>query len=263
MINESDRVNLLGVNIWNVTYEETIQFVLNGIHKCTKPIAIYTPNVDFLVKSFKDESFKRILNNADMLIPDGKPLIWASKYLGNPLKMKIAGSTLFFKICKIAPSSNLRIFLLGGMDSVALKAKIELEKSYPGILITGAYSPKYEFEKDPSEIERILLMLKESKSDILFVGLGAPKQEFFISKYKSVYQIPVSIGIGASIDFAAKIKRMPPQWVKEMGLGWLWRLIEEPKRLWKRYLIEDMAFFYYIYLEGKRKKDLNKKLKIR
>lgn len=250
MIAPFDIVTMLGINICNVTYEETLDYVLNETKKGHHPISIFTPNVDFLVKSVKDQHFKEILNHAEMLVPDGKPLIWAS-YLtnSNPLKEKIAGSTLFFKICNLAPSNNLRIFLLGAPEGVAFKAKKELEKDYPGITITGTYSPKIGFEKNELEIQHIIKILKESNSDILFVGMGAPKQEYFISTYKSEYQIPVSIGVGASIDFAAKVKKMPPEWIKNMGFGWLWRLIEEPRRLWKRYLIEDMMFFYYLLLE--------------
>jgi N-acetylglucosaminyldiphosphoundecaprenol N-acetyl-beta-D-mannosaminyltransferase len=253
-------IKILGINICNVTYEETIDFILKGIKNNIRPISIYTPNVDFLVKAIKNKDFKTILNNADLLVPDGKPLIWASRYQGNPLKGKIAGSTLFFKICKLAPTHQLKIFLLGSLEGVAIKAKSELEKDYPGITITGVYSPKYGFEKDPAEVKNILEILKASNSDILFVGLGAPKQEIFIANYKATYEIPVSIGIGASIDFAAKIKRMPPQWIKDMGFGWLWRLAEEPSRLWKRYLIDDMKFFYYVFLETKKLRDYNTEL---
>ncbi len=239
-------IMLLGVKITNCTSAEVIQYCEESI--VSKKIKTYfTPNVDFLVKAQKDEQFKAVLNSSDVNFPDGKPLIWASKYFNTPIKEKVSGSSIFFRLCKLSVLKRYRIFLLGAAPGVASLAKYNLEKHYPGILISGVYSPSLNFENNQTEIDQILTMLKESHSDILVVGMGAPKQENFITKYKDVYQIPVSLGLGGTIDFAAGIQRMPPEWIKRSGLGWLFRLALNPRKFWKRYILEDLIFFKYIY----------------
>lgn len=242
-------VNILGISISNVNYSETLIKIENFLKSRDKYYAIFTPNTDFIIQAIKDKQFKNILNSADLLIPDGKPLVWASRFLGKPLKMKVSGSEVFFRICEKASTLGYKIFLMGAKDNVANKAKRNLEENYPGIKIVGTYSPPFGFEKNKKELHKIINMLLVSEADILIVGLGTPKQEKFIFSYKKNYRIPLSIGVGASIDFAAGTKKMPPRRIKKVGFAWLWRLLEEPKRLWKRYLIEDMKFFYYVFLQ--------------
>ncbi len=241
------KVNILSVNIDNINMDEAVLALQRFILEKKKQYSIFTPNVDFLIKAQFDNHFKNILNRADLLLSDGKPLIWASRFLGNKLSEKISGSSLFFKICSLSATKDYKIFLLGAEQGVASLAADNLKKRYNGLIIAGTYSPPFGFENNTAEVSKTLTILQQSKADILFVGMGAPKQEYFISKYKDEYQIPVSLGIGASIDFAAGIKKMPPEFIKNIGFAWLWRLLSEPKRLWKRYLIEDMRFFYYIF----------------
>ncbi len=237
---------LLGVKITNCTFDEVLAHCEESI--VSKKIKTYfTPNVDFLVKAQKDEYFKNILNSSDVNFPDGKPLIWVSRYLKTPLKEKVSGSSLFFKLCELSVLKGYRIFLLGAASGVAELAKKKLENKYPGIQISGVYSPSLGFEKNQAEIDQILTMLKASNSDILVVGMGAPKQEKFIQKYKNTYLIPVSLGLGGTIDFAAGAQKMPSEWIKRSGLGWLYRLILNPRKFWKRYILEDLVFFKYVY----------------
>ena len=218
------------------------------------PKAIFTPNVNFLVRAEKDDKFSKVLSESDFLVPDGKPLIWASRFLGTPLKEKVSGSSLFFELCKLAVEHGYTIFLLGAAPGVARMAKHKLEANFKGLQISGTYSPPYGFENNPSEIENINSILRNSKTDILVVGLGSPKQEYFIHENKSKYQIPLSLGLGASIDFAAGIKVVPPNILKNIGLAWLWRLIEEPRRLAGRYLVVDPSFFKLIWNQKLQKK---------
>jgi len=242
-------VDILGINISSVTIHEAIENIKKYIKYGNKNYKVYTPNTDFIVRSVKDIKFKNILNNSDLNIADGMPLVWMSRLLGAPIKEKVAGSDLVFKLCKTASIEGYTIFLLGSLNNIALKAKKRLEAFYPQIKIVGAFSPSFGFDKNDSELKEIIKMINKSEPDILFVGLGSPKQEFFISKYSSEYKAKVSIGVGASIDFAAGVKKMPPQFLKKLGFAWLWRLCDEPKRLWRRYLIHDMKFFYYILLQ--------------
>ncbi len=244
-------VNILGVKVHSVCIQEVLQIVNNSILH-NESTTFFTPNVDFIVKAQKDKSFKKALNAADIAFPDGKPLIWAGKYLGTPLKEKVSGSSLFFKLCDQAVEKGHRFFLLGAAEGVGLKAKQNLEKKYPGIKISGVYSPPIGFEKDEKEVSNILGLLNASNANILVVGFGAPKQELFIHTYKNQYAIPVSLGLGGTIDFAAGVQKMPPECIKKSGFGWLYRLLGNPGKFIKRYLIEDMVFFKLVYNQKKR-----------
>lgn len=244
----NQRINIVNVNISNLLMDEAIDNIYKFIKDRGERYQIFTPNTDIIVKSYVDKNYNKVLNNADMLLPDGKPIIWASRFIGTPLKEKVSGSSLFFRICEEAYSRRLKIFLFGGVPGAAEKAMRNLNRRY-GDIISGYYCPQYGFENDPSEIDMAINAIKESESDILIVGLGAPKQEYFINRYKNLYNVPVSLALGGTIDFASGFRKMPPEWLKNTGFGWLWRLLHEPKRLWKRYLIDDIKFFYYIIIQ--------------
>ncbi|MBN3038430.1 MAG: WecB/TagA/CpsF family glycosyltransferase [Candidatus Omnitrophica bacterium] len=238
-------VNICGIEINNITFEELLinihSFILKG-----RQAYVVTPNVDHIVCLQKNPQFRDIYRNADLVIADGVPLLWAARFLGTPLKGKISGSDLFPRLCEIAAAKGYRLFFLGGSEGSASRSAEVLKMKHPKINIVGVYSPPFDFESSPSENQKIVEMIKESKADILFVGLGAPKQEKWIFEHKGEYKVPLSIGIGASFEFASgKIKRAP-LWMQKAGLEWFWRLSLEPKRLWKRYLITDMSFFWLV-----------------
>lgn len=240
-----ETVDILGVKVANISFDDTINYIVEATKSKAKT-SIFTPNINLLVAAHKDEQYKEVLNTSSLLIPDGKPLIWTSKLFNQPLAEKVSGSSLFFRICEVAASKNLRVFLLGAGPGVGKMAKKNLEARYPGLTISGTYSPPYGFENDPSEIETIIERLRKSEADILIVGLGAPKQENFISSYLNRYEIPVSLGLGSSIDYAAGVQKMAPEWMKKAGLGWLFRLVDQPARLGKRYLSEGPLYFMLV-----------------
>lgn len=246
-----DKINLLGIDIDNVTFHETLNKIERLIEN-RKPSFIVTPNVDHLITLQADSDFRKIYKQAALAVPDGVPLLWAARFLGTPLKERVAGSDLFPAVCQLAAEKGHRLFFLGGRSNVADKAKSAMERRWPKIRISNAYSPPFGFETDPKEIERICSMIKRSRPDILFVSLGAPKQERFIFKYKDVLDIPFSMGIGISFDFVAGTTKRAPSWMRKLGLEWFSRLLAEPRRLFRRYLIRDMRFFKLIYLQRKR-----------
>ena len=172
---------------------------------------------------------------ADLILTDGVLLIWISKFLKETIKEKISGSDLFPKVCELAAKQKYKVFLLGAEEGIAEKAARNLKAKYPGLEIIGTLSPKFGFEKDEIEIDNIIELINIAKPDILFVGLGAPKQEKFIFKYKDRLKVPMSLAIGASIDFeAGKVKRAPI-WMQKSGFEWFYRILMEPKRMSKRY----------------------------
>lgn len=172
--------------------------------------------------------------------------------LRRSLKGKISGSDLLPELCKISAEKGYRIFLLGGWNEAPHLAANNLKSLYPSIKVTGVYSPPLNFEKTPIENNKVISMINDSKPDMLFVGLGAPKQEKWIYNNLEKINATVSIGVGASIEFIAGAIKRAPKWMINCGFEWLWRLIQEPKRLWKRYLINDLKIFYYFFKELKK-----------
>ena len=236
------RVNICGVSIDNVTMEEAICCIQQLILK-RSPSVVVTPNVDHIMKLQSDESFQQIYRDADLVLADGLPLLWAAKFLGTPLKAKVSGSDLFPRLCEFSSNKHYRLFFLGGRAGAALKAADILQKRYTGIDEINVYSPPHGFEHDMEENSKIVQMVQNSQSDILFVGLGAPKQEEWIKQYILQCEVSVAIGVGVSFEFVAGMVKRAPVWMQNTGLEWFWRLIMEPRRLWKRYLIDDMQFF--------------------
>ncbi|WP_300351654.1 WecB/TagA/CpsF family glycosyltransferase [Clostridium sp.] len=239
------RMNFLNTEVDNLTMDEAInraeELILNK-----KPSYVVTPNVDHIVKLESDKEFQDVYKNADLILTDGMPLIWISKIKGNPIKEKISGSDFFPKFCERAANKGYSMFLLGAAEGVAAKAADNLKRKYEGLNIVGTYSPSYGFEKKDDEIKEIIKMINKVKPDILAVGLGAPKQEKFLYKYKNELNVPISLAIGASIDFEAGNINRAPRWMQNCGLEWFYRLCKEPKRMFKRYIVDDLKILSII-----------------
>ena len=233
------RIKFLNIEVDNLTMSESIEAV-DKIIKNRKPSYVVTPNVDHIVKLEKDKEFQEVYKNADLILTDGMPLIWISKLKGNPIKEKVSGSDFFPKVCELASNKGYSVFLLGAAEGIAAKAAENLKEKYKNLNIVGTYSPSYGFENKIGEIDKIINMINECKPDILAVGLGAPKQEKFLYKYKDRLNVPISLAIGASIDFEAGNINRAPKWMQRSGLEWLYRLCKEPDRMFKRYLIDDI-----------------------
>ncbi|MGU9217517.1 WecB/TagA/CpsF family glycosyltransferase [Clostridium perfringens] len=232
------RVAFLNTEVDNLTMDEAIDKAEELIIK-KKPSYVVTPNVDHIVKLETDKEFQDVYKNADLILTDGMPLIWISKMKGNPIKEKISGSDFFPKLCERAAKKGYSLFLLGAAEGVASKAAENLKEKYNGLNIVGTYSPSYGFEKKDEEIKEIIKIINDVKPDILAVGLGAPKQEKFLYKYRNELNVPISLAIGASIDFEAGNINRAPKWMQNCGLEWFYRLCKEPKRMFRRYIVDD------------------------
>ena len=186
------RIRFLNIEIDNLSMDESIDYI-DKLIKRKKNSYVVTPNVDHIVKLENDSEFLEVYNNADLVLTDGMPLVWISKFLKTPIKEKVSGSDLFPKVCKLADEKGYSIFLLGAAEGIAIKAAENLKNKYKNLNIVGTFSPSYGFEKSKSEIEEIIKKVNEAKPDILAVGLGAPKQEKFIYKYKNKLNVPISL----------------------------------------------------------------------
>ena len=233
------RIKFMNTEIDNLTMHEALQAVVRLI-KENKSAYVVTPNVDHIVRLETDKELQEAYKNAALILTDGKPLIWISKLYGTPIKEKISGSDLLPLLCKMAARGGYRMFFLGAAEGVAKRAAENLTNKFSGLQVVGTYSPPIGFERNPEEIDKIKLMIRDSKPDMLIVGLGCPKQEKFMYHYCKELGVPISFGLGASFDFeAGKIKRAP-RWMANHGLEWLFRITQDPKRLAKRYLLDDM-----------------------
>ena len=236
------RIKFMNIEIDNLSMKETL-LEIDKLIKANKNSFVVTPNVDHIIQLQKGGELLEAYNQANLILTDGKPLIWISKWYGNPIKKKISGSDLFPHLCALAAYKGYKMFFLGAAEGVAAKAAENLKKKYKGLQVVGTYSPPKGFKKDEEEMEKIRNMIKESNPHILIVALGCPKQELFILHNKERLGVPLSLGLGASLDFEAGNIKRAPKWMANHGLEWLYRITQDPKRLAKRYFIDDMKIF--------------------
>jgi len=238
-------VKILGVKIHDVTLTDALKTMKSFIDS-GKPHMICTPNVDHVIKAQRDPEFRSIIDSADLSIPDGMGIVYASKLLGQPLTGNVGGRLLLPAFCELASKEGYRIYLLGAAPGIASKAARLLGQRYPGLRVAGTHSPSYGFQIRGKEDQRAVKNIKTAKPQALFVAFGAPKQEKWIKFHLEELQVPVSIGVGYAFDVIAGRVKESPKWMTRVGLEWLFRLTQEPKRLWRRYLIDDPWFFYLI-----------------
>lgn len=248
------RVNILNVPIDNISMVELLERLRYGG-------VVFTPNVDHLIKLQKDREFYRVYSEADYRVCDSQLLIFAARFLGQPLQEKISGSDLFPAFYqRYRYDEKVKIFFLGGLEGVAEKASRNINAKVGRKMVVGYYSPPFDFETDPLESQHIIDLIDRSGATVLAVGVGAPKQEKWICQHKSkLKNVKTFFAIGATIDFEAGTVQRAPRWMSTSGLEWLYRLILEPRRLWRRYLVEDLSFFILIL---RQKLKLNRKQRI-
>ena len=236
------RLRFMNTEIDNLTMGEALQKIDELIQE-DKNAFVVTPNVDHIIQLECRGELAEAYKYADLILADGKPLIWISKWYGTPIKEKISGSDLFPRLCELAAEKGYRMFFLGAAEGVAAKAAENLKKRYKGLQIVGTYSPPKGFDKDNTEMNKIQKMIKNMQPHILIVALGCPKQELFILHNRGELGVPISLGLGASLDFEAGNIKRAPKWMAEHGLEWAYRITQDPKRLAKRYLVDDTKIF--------------------
>lgn len=236
------RIKFMNTEIDNLTMQEALEAIDKLIQE-KKSAYVVTPNVDHIVQLETNKELQNVYANASLILTDGKPLLWIAKWYGTPIKEKISGSDLFPLLCKMAAEKGYKMFFLGAAEGVAAKAAENLSNRYKGLQVVGTYSPPYGFEKNQEEMAKIKKMIREANPDILIVGLGCPKQEKFIYYNREELRVPISLGLGASFDFEAGNIKRAPKWMADHGLEWLFRITQDPKRMAKRYLVDDLKIF--------------------
>jgi exopolysaccharide biosynthesis WecB/TagA/CpsF family protein len=252
-----NKVDLFGLTLDSVRLEGAVEAVGELLSKGGKHF-VTTPNVDQVVLVNQDEECLSVYRKASLAFADGMPMVWASHWLGRPLKERVAGSDLIFPLCEYAAREGHSVYFFGGREGIAQQAAVRLTRLYPSLKVAGCYAPPFSSEFDPEENRKIIAEINQVKPDLLFLALGAPKQEKWIVRYLDELEIKVAGCVGAAVDFAAGVATMAPQWMQRTGWEWLWRLLKEPRRLWRRYLLR-CPYFFWICLSalfGKKRGEL-------
>lgn len=234
------RLKLGHLSIDRVTFEEAVQHI-GRLVDARQGGYICTPNVDHVVLAETDLAFRDSYARADLVVVDGMPIVWASKLLDVPLPERISGSDLILPLMKLAAERGWRVYLLGAGPGTAEEAARRIGQQYP-VNFVGFDSPRVSTDKGSEQNEPILRRVREAKPDLLLVALGSPKQETWIGQVAAGLSPTVAIGIGAGLDFIAGRAKRAPEWVGRLGFEWLYRLAHEPRRLWRRYLVNDPKF---------------------
>ena len=246
----SSKIKLLDIEFNNFTVNQILERIKASVDSNLKK-SIFFINADCLNKSENDSNYKQILQNADYILPDGSGINIACNIIHNPLKENLNGTDLFPDICSLAQENSYKLYFLGAKEGIANKMKDELLKKYDSLKIVGTHNGYME----DTEIYSVIKEINQSKADILLIALGAPQQEIFIQKYTNKINAKLFIGVGGLFDFYSNKTKRAPLFIREIGFEWIYRMIQEPKRMWKRYVLGNPIFLYRVH---KYKKSLYK-----
>jgi len=237
------RSRLLNVWVDDLTMSQLMEKLDHGM--------VFTLNPDHLYHLQRNPAFLSVYRKADFITSDSKYVYWALGWIGRPIQEKVSGSDIVPTFCRHhAANPDVRIFLLGAGPGIAQKARERINARVGREIVIGAHSPSMQFVNDPKEIVEVVEMINASQATVLIVGLGAPKQEIWIDRYRSAMPgVKIYMGVGATIDYEAGAVARAPRWMTRIGLEWVYRITTEPRRYWRRYL-RDMEFFWLVLLDG-------------
>jgi exopolysaccharide biosynthesis WecB/TagA/CpsF family protein len=246
--------DVLGVRTHAVQLGEVVDRMQGWIRERDGCHSIAATSMHGIVESQHDVSFKQVLNATDLVVPDGMPLVWLGRRQGYALRKRVYGPDLLRAFCEQTAAQGYRHFFYGGERGVAERLAESLKARFPGLNVAGTCSPPFR-PLSPKEDEEMLDMIVRAAPDVIWVGLGAPKQERWMHEHKSRLRVPVLVGVGAAFDMLSGRRRQAPRWMREHGLEWFFRLLQEPRRLWRRYLVYGAQFVVYLALESLRLKN--------
>lgn len=232
------KVELFGLQVDNLSMEETLARI-DGFIASRRVHHHVVINVDKIVKAHRDPQLREIINACDLVNVDGQPVLWAARMLGKPLKERVAGIDLMQQLIKHAAAKGHRLYFLGAKEDVASKV-VETVRAYHPKAIVAGWRNGYWNESEETDVAEAIAA---ARPDILFVAISSPKKEVFLARWKTKIQAPFVMGVGGSFDVVAGMVKRAPVWMQRCGLEWLFRLLQEPRRMWRRYLVEDMRFF--------------------
>ncbi len=255
------KVNILGTHINSIRHldllEELTQVIVNWKintegSRSTTQVCI-TP-VNSILAAHKELKIQAIYNAAEWVICDGVPVRWAASFLGTPIVERITGLDLLPDLVDLAHKKSFSLFLLGASPGISEQLKLKIEAEYPNCQVKGIYAPPFMTTFSETENKKMLDAVNQSKADILLVSLTAPKQDIWIAEHKHLLQIPLAVGIGGAFEVMLGKMQRAPKWMQSAGLEWLYRLVQEPRRMYRRYLIEAPLFIPLIIRQKLTKK---------
>ncbi|MFT5424583.1 MAG: N-acetylglucosaminyldiphosphoundecaprenol N-acetyl-beta-D-mannosaminyltransferase [Phycisphaerales bacterium] len=235
------RVCVRGIEFDHITSAETIAEVFDRMEGGAGG-QVVTANLDHMVRASREPRYLRHLQSAELNVADGMPIVWASRLRGRPLPERVTGSDMVHGLVAEAAARGRSVFLLGGNPGVAQEAGRVWSEKHAGLRVAGSYCPPMGFEKDEAAMGEIRRVLAESEPDLVLVALGSPKQEYLIEDLREMLPQAWWIGVGISFSFVTGQVRRAPVWMQRIGLEWLFRLLCEPRRLAKRYLVDGVPF---------------------
>ena len=239
------KIDILGAKINSTTMEEVIGEIKSWItYKEYWGRYICVSNVHVIMEGFDDNKFMQIINNADIAVPDGRPLVWAQRFMGEKQSQQVRGSDLFMTLCNLSSQYGYGIGFYGGTENVLTKLIIKIKNIFPQINISFTHSPPFR-SSTLSEDKKIIEKINSSNIKILFVGIGCPKQEIWMQKHSNSIKC-IMIGVGAAFDFISGEKKESPKWLQYIGLEWFFRFLSEPRRLFLRYFKHNPRFIWYL-----------------
>lgn len=221
----SDQLTILGIPIDRVDQAQALRIMQDYIDS-GKPHYIVTANAEIIYQASQDATMRQVVCGADLVTADGSGVVWASKYIGQPLSERVTGIDLVHAICQTSETAGWRIYILGAVPGIAQQAADKLRQQYPACQIVGVQHGYFKAEEEPRIVEQI----RQAKPDVLLVAMGAPRQELWITKHQDVLQVPVAMGIGGSLDVISGNLKRAPQWMQKLSLEWLYRLLIQPSR---------------------------------
>jgi len=235
--------SVLGVNVAITDVDQACQRIESWVKTKKKTYVCLAP-VSTIVACQSDSNYKEVVNKSGMTTPDGMPLVWLGRKVSSEIK-RTYGPDVLLELCRRGQKYGLKHYFYGGTKETLSNLTLRLKSLFGEIQIAGCYSPDYlavaQMEKDD-----VIQQINAAQPDVLWVGLGSPKQDFWMNTHRNVLDVPVMMGVGAAFDFIAGTKRQAPKWMRKSGLEWLFRLCCEPRRLWKRYLVGNVSFVYYL-----------------
>jgi N-acetylglucosaminyldiphosphoundecaprenol N-acetyl-beta-D-mannosaminyltransferase len=241
-------ITMMGCRIDNLSMEETLGRIEDFI-RSGKPHQHVVVNVDKLVKASRDDGLRRIINDCALVNADGMPVVWASRLLGKPLKERVTGVDLFEALMRRSGERGWRVFLLGARREVVAQVAETYRRRYPQLVIAGWRDGYWQGEAEEAEVAA---QVRASGADLLFVAIGSPKKEQFLGRWQATMRIPFAMGVGGTFDVATGRVKRAPRWMQRAGLEWFYRFLQEPRRMFRRYFIEDMAFLWLLLKEAAR-----------
>ena len=244
----SRRTNILGVGVFHADIPSVLSRMQSFISDQQKAY-VCVPDVHLIMQSQWDDELRRILNGASMTVTDGMPLVWFCRLAGHRQTQRVYGPDLLLAACKDGLDKGRRHYFYGGAEGVAEALAAKLKAAYPGLVVAGVYSPPFRTLSAEEEMD-IAAAIDATEPDVVWVGLGAPKQEYWMRRFRDLLRAPVLVGVGAAFDFHSGAKPQAQKMIRSAGLEWVFRLATEPKRLWPRYRKVIPAFLAGITLQG-------------